>query len=113
MKLFVKKNTWARPPITTGWGNGYVVIPESHPLYGVDYMSIHELMPELSIHGGLTFSRPTSSLKSWGIPKDYKGWVVGFDTAHCWDTLNTCPKSFVLNETLKLKEQLESYIINH
>ena len=34
-----------------GWGNGYVLIPESHPFYMKDYDSI-----DVYVHGGLTFS---------------------------------------------------------
>lgn len=36
---------------TAGWGNGYVLIPQGHFLYGKCYDDIH-----VDVHGGLTFS---------------------------------------------------------
>lgn len=47
--------------------NGYAYIPEDHPLHGIGYDNLHDL---IDAHGGLTFSRD--------------GWI-GFDTGHCWD----------------------------
>lgn len=87
-----------------GWGNGYVVVPKGHPLYGLD---IYEY--ELPIHGGVTFG-------SWG--KDMKwdrvnlrddDWVIGFDTAHGYDKPSHWPKSAVVKETKRLVKLVDQY----
>lgn len=35
---------------------GYVGVPESHPMYNVEYDNVHNAYPDLSVHGGLTYS---------------------------------------------------------
>lgn len=108
MKSFVKEITWLCTD--HGWGNGYIVIPESHPLHGLDYSKIHELMPDLEVNGGLTFSDIADDLDWKELPKGCKGWwVVGFDTAHRGDTLEIWSKDAVINETENLKKQLMNY----
>ena len=109
MKTFVKENTWlSREYADYGWGNGYVVIPKGHPLNGKQYDEIHEMIPELDVHGRLTFSDSVENLKEWkDIPENSEGgWVVGFDTAHFLDDLSKWSKSDVMRETERLKEQL-------
>src|SRR5690554_6159122 len=90
MKTFVKKNNLE---ITTGWGNGYVIIPKGHPLHGKDYSEIHHIFPELDVHGGLTFADSVNQVieYGWAMPTDCEdGWVVGFDTCHStWITKQT------------------------
>lgn len=100
-----------------GWGNGYVIIPKEHPLFGVEYWDVEE---QIEVHGGLTFSQyledmnlnvildgnehlQDSNLSKKRI-KDY--WIFGFDTCHI-NSGNFNTKQKVLNETLYLKEQLE------
>jgi hypothetical protein len=105
MKHFIKENTWLNS-LPTGWGNGYVVIPQGHPMYGIDYDEI-----PVEVHGGLTFASSVHDCINWPEVKDMfeeGGWVVGFDTAHFYDNKHTCPESYVLAETLRLKEQLEA-----
>lgn len=112
MKTFVKENTWLdRSIIDCGWGNGYVVIPNGHPLHGKNYDKIHEIMPWLEVNGGLTFSENADDLDNWDeLPENSEGmWVVGFDTAHAWDTLRNWSKRDVELETEKLKEQLMNF----
>lgn len=106
MKAFIKKNTWS----PGGWGNGYVTIPKGHPLHGKDYDIIHDLIPKLHVNGGLTFSDSADSLKWNELPKGSEGsWVVGFDTAHSWDTLEMWSKEKVMEEAENLKNQLLEY----
>ena len=112
MRAFIKENNWLRRDIVDfGWGNGYVVIPKGHPLNGIDYEEIHDLIPSLEVNGGLTFSKSANDLNWDELPSDSEdGWVVGFDTAHDWDTLEMWSKEAVMEETKKLKTQLEGYV---
>ncbi len=104
MKSFVKKITWLQPG-TTGWGNGYVVIPKGHKLHGINYDDIN-----VNVHGGLTFSKLASDLDWIEIPEDAKdGWIVGFDTAHYGDNISRWTKSAVEEETERLRQQLMHY----
>ncbi len=89
--------------ISTGWGNGYVVIPKGHPLHGKGYDSLN-----VNIHGGLTYANSVDELDWDEFTKgDKGGWVVGFDCAHYGDTSGNCPESFVMEESMSLKNQLE------
>lgn len=113
MKAFVKENTWLpRDNFSDhGWGNGYVTIPKGHPLHGMDYDKIHDLIPQLRVNGGLTFSASGKYLKWNELPKGSgNSWVVGFDTSHCWDTLEMWSKERVMNEAERLKAQLLEYV---
>ena len=47
---FAKPITWLTG-LSTGWGNGYAVIPEGHKFHGKHYDEI-----DVNVHGGLTFS---------------------------------------------------------
>ena len=101
-------------PFEFGWGNGYVLLPSNHPLYGVDYDSI-----AVDVHGGLTFSDNFNTrFLEWIENREIDGdvtrenfekfdnyWMIGFDTGHSGDGLDTCPKSYVMNETNNLLEQ--------
>jgi len=82
-------------PITRGWGNGYVAVDSTHPLYGLDYDE--EEVLNLNIHGSITFARPMG---------DY--WVFGFDTAHLGDSIDNWPEGRVKAETIRLYEDLKS-----
>lgn len=108
MKTFIRENTWLqRGFINCGWGNGYVLIPEGHPLHGEHYDKI-----DVDVNGGLTFSELVDDdmIETCGLNQEDKGmWCVGFDTAHGWDTLEDWPKEAVQAETVKLLEQLSSY----
>ena len=105
MKYFVKKSNYFY-----GWGNGYVLIPEGHPLHGLNYDEI-----DISVHGGLTFSGLitqetidydwSEDLDSGDIGK----WCVGFDTSHYGDNVFNWTRSRVLEETINLVEQLIKY----
>lgn len=97
---------------SAGYANGYVMIPKEHPYYGKSYYEIDGI----DVHGGLTFS--DFILDNWNAeewldekpehPEDY--WVLGFDTIHAGDNLTNWDRDAVINETLRLKEQLENVV---
>lgn len=119
----VIENTWLKETnqylpkefqMKFGWGNGYAIIHRSHPLFSKTEYDVY-----LRVHGGLTL---TESL--YGFEKLYKiiadqgyyirtprnYWVFGFDTAHAYDDLDTCPKEYVEEETQALVNQLQKRI---
>lgn len=99
-----------------GFANGYVVIPEGNPIWGLDYNS--ELIEGLSIHGGITFSEKVDedmlNHETFGSDltmEDLGSWVIGFDTRHSGDTLEKWPQSKVEREVVKLIKQVENLVI--
>ena len=113
MKTTIVEVTWTHPLLEGyGWGNGYVIIPKGHPLYGKDYRTIHKMMPELDVHGGLTYSTTvdTEIIRHMNLDQEDRGqWIVGFDTLHYGDTAEYWTKKRVQGETNRLKKQLMSY----
>ena len=74
-------------------------------------------MPELDVNGGLTFSQGANSLiknEKWTeVDESFRDyWIVGFDTAHSWDTIHDWPKDRVENESNRLMTQLQGYTEN-
>ena len=64
----------------------------------------------MDVNGGLTFSESADNLDWEEIPEKNEGdWIVGFDTAHSWDTKDDWSKYRVQQETDSLMEQLLSY----
>jgi hypothetical protein len=111
MKSFVLENTrLIRGMSEFGWGNGYVLIPKGHPLWGKDYDLIDM---DVDVHGGITFGEEvTDELIERLEPltdQDKGFWMIGFDTAHYRDNLASCPKEYVEAETKRLAEQIENY----
>ena len=106
-EAFVLESTWVPEYIQRGWGNGYVIINSTHPLFGKDYTE--SCTSTIEAHGGITFSGIGSSLGDH-LPGKFKGcedlWVFGFDTAHYGDTKENWPKEAVIAETDRLREQL-------
>ena len=94
MKSFIIENDLLfdkKYGIQRGYWNGYVVIPENHILHSVHYDDIDVL-----VHGGLTFSMlVTQNMidNSWSKGalnnEDLNKWIVGFDTAHYMDSIQT------------------------
>lgn len=95
-----------------GYANGYVAVPKDHPFFGRGYDDV-----DVEIHGGLTFSCSGSKIKT-DLPEtevlegclydlDEDWWVFGFDTCHYQDSLENWPREAVIDETLRLKQQLE------
>ena len=98
---------------SAGYANGYVAIPPEHPLFGKYYD-----YPEIYVHGGLTFSRPSRDIFEYfdtnavemldgEIPIGY--WVFGFDTFHPGDNPDTCSREWCIEETNRLKTILENW----
>lgn len=81
----------------TGWGNGYVRIPEGHEYYEKTYDDI-----PVNVHGGLTFGDHV-----FGKDKYFSdGYWVGFDTAHYGDDRQKWPVDRVLEETIHLFKEI-------
>lgn len=77
-------------PYEMGYAHGYVAVSPDHPLHGLDYDKVYDLI-DVSVWGGLTFSSKKSEC-AWDeqcvemidggsfsdIPDDW--WIFGFDT---------------------------------
>ncbi|MCF7898724.1 MAG: hypothetical protein K9L31_02130 [Candidatus Pacebacteria bacterium] len=74
--------------------NGYVAVPEDHPLFGIYYQSVDNI----DVHGDLTFSRAFKIDN-----KNY--WVFGFDTNHIYS--GNWSKKDAEKETTRLYKQLK------
>lgn len=95
---FIKENTWL-PGMKHGWGNGYVVVFNNHPMYGKGYDEV-----PVDVHGGLTFFGCANDFPE--LTEEFEGgWVFGFDTAHYNDDMERWPKEAVERETENLKSQ--------
>lgn len=99
-----------------GFANGYVVIPEGHPLWGLDYNS--EEIEGLNVHGGITFSQKADEKMInhilWGKDleeEDLGSWVIGFDTRHTGDTLKFWTKKRCEQEVVKLMGQVKKLVL--
>ena len=92
-----------------GWGNGYVAVPPSHPLHGIDFMSWECDVPYLNIPREITWCNNASRLlgEPTTIPSDW--WVIGFDTTYRKDNLENCPKEYVEELTEKLLQEVKEY----
>lgn len=113
MKIVIKENTWLNEvrslgnqfKMEFGWGNGYVLIPEGHPCYGIDYNDI-----PVDVHGGLTFGQiiDVQLINNWSEldTEDLGKYMVGFDTCHYQDTLERWSQEAVLYETEFLRQRL-------
>lgn len=73
---------------------GYVGVPPGHQLHGLDYEAVHERLPDLDVHGGLTFAAGCHERENGdgvchvpaaGRPADL--WWIGFDCAHIGDVV--------------------------
>lgn len=98
--------------LQSGYANGYVAIPPSHPDYGKNLMDDESI----EVHGGVTFCESYATCKKRfknmefiGEASGVKGhwWVIGFDTCHFLDSLERCPREYVIKEVNHLKSQLE------
>lgn len=96
-------------PFSRGWGNGFVLLSQHHPLHGKHFNDLNDY---INVHGGLTISELVNSYKceKWGISNTYIGWwCVGFDTTHFADTIKDWPRDSVLLETEYLAQQFLKY----
>lgn len=66
---------------------GYVGVEPEHPVHGLDYNAVHELLPNLEVHGGLTYSEQCAGhichVPEPGETDDV--WWLGFDCNHSGD----------------------------
>ena len=90
--IFLLENNWI-PEDQCGWGNGYIVLPKGHKFHGKHY---DDIMSEVDTCEELTYSEP-----------DEEGnWVIGWDSAHYWQTKDNYPFSKVLSQTICIQKQL-------
>ena len=108
--VFVRKNTWLDNVIEHGWGNGYVAIPKSHPIFNKLPKDYNEI--DVDIHGGLTFGEEATFIDGEITPIignviiDKPYFVIGFDTVHFGDNMYKWTKEKVIEETKNLYDQI-------
>lgn len=91
--------------LVQGWGNGYVILPPGHPLYGVEmtHIDLEDFdRPITFAHYVRDICWPEVRLEE----KD--GYVIGFDTMLNGDTSHNCTEKYVRRETQKLADILEA-----
>ena len=106
METFIVKNTWLHSDIW--WGNWYVTIPKTHPLYWVKYNDIDDI----DIHWWLTYWDFVSEQwanRVWIDKSLVWKFVLWFDTSHFWDTSEKWTKEKVQEEANSLLEQVKNY----
>lgn len=70
---------------------GYVDIPATHPLFGIDYRSniFDMIIGNLEVHGGITFTGRLENPYNINELPDYfddlHDWLIGFDCNHAED----------------------------
>ena len=105
LKVINKLNRKIVEALQLGWGNGYVAVPPSHCLHGIDYDRLYYLFEDrpdqICVHGGITYSQFGDGTRA---PKDW--WVFGFDCMHWNDNLENWPEEKVIEETMSLFWQL-------
>lgn len=74
------------------WLCGYVVLPCDHPLNGVHYDNLNNV---INAYQGLTYSE--------GFDND---WIIGFDCNHLGDGEKENSEEFVVSEIQKIVDQL-------
>lgn len=91
-----------------GWGNGYVAIPEGHPLYQVSA----DDLGFLNVHGGVTVAMHAGFVTNKALPKagiNKSCWIIGFDTGKPTNDPYNHSKEFVMLQTLHLARQVRAY----
>ena len=88
---------------------GYVDIPRSHPLYGIDHANeIFDMITgDIKVHGGISFTgRLNNPYNNKELPDyfdDLHDWLIGFDCNHAEDyaPFRPCDES----ELIELKQE--------
>ncbi|MEJ7647118.1 MAG: hypothetical protein WKF87_21140 [Chryseolinea sp.] len=94
--------------LNPGWGNGYVCLPPEHPCYGMSYRAIYKDYGAVEFDVELTFSNFVSRDTFPQLPPGCEiYWIVGFDTAHAWDSMARWPKIKVEEAARGLAENFE------
>ena len=125
VKCFCIENPKRDYPIffERGWGNGYLVFDITHPLHGRHYDEINTSR-HMQAHGGWTYSQIAGAhflkndikliaIENEKLQIDTDDWIIGFDTSHMGDDLNSCKKDYVINHTKDLKKyysKIENFI---
>jgi hypothetical protein len=78
--------------ITHNFWNGYILLPKSHPLYGVDYDKASKLV---GVHWGFTYGQHEGDF-----------YVLGFDTVHAGDVWPTRSRDEVSDEMKRLLDDM-------
>ena len=109
---FIVSNNWADSSISKhGEYNGYVAVPPTNQYHGKSWEEMDDFV---NVHGGMTLSEPADKpftkevefiTENTEIGDDW--WIFGFDTFHCYDNEQNWNKQAVIEETLRLKRQLE------
>jgi hypothetical protein len=63
---------------------GYVILDESHPLYG-EKNYCEGVLSKIEVHGGITFADDARKISGNEDEKFIKGWAIGFDCGHADD----------------------------
>ena len=87
---------------STSYYCGYVVVPQEHPFYQMDYSDLRSL---LSVHRGITFGQ-TIILRGTILSDLVGEFVIGFDCGHLGDTIEKCNVEYVRKELESLVAQL-------
>ena len=82
---------------------GYVKIPDGHPLFQGSSLKKLNLLDQLRVHGGITYSEVS---QYYSIEADEIAWWIGFDCAHAFDgtdralveELNATPELVFIND---------------
>lgn len=96
LKIFILRNSLFSTPQYPVYA-GYILLPEDHPLYGIEDCNDEHLC-DLDVHGGITYA---------------DGKIIGFDTLHLGDYNpilgsgnRKWPLSLVVKEASSLAEQV-------
>ena len=81
-----------------GWGNGYATIHKGHPLFLKDTEFLEYF---INAHGGFTYAELNQNNKD--------EYIVGFDTAHIYDTAEVQNEQYVKNEAENLAKQIDKF----
>ncbi len=96
---------------------GYVKLPESHPLFGINHMD-SDVYDKIDVHGGVTFSDTLNTRHNLDVHYD-TDFLVGFDCAHAGDFVPELSEElvrgnevyrdidYVVAECIKLARQLK------
>lgn len=99
-------------PIQKGRGNGYVLVPRTHKLFGMDTEAAGNFI-DLDVQRGITWADGELPGEAYDFEfiterpdnlKDY--WVLGFDTSYFGDD-SSLDEAWVTRKTLRLKKYLE------
>jgi hypothetical protein len=87
-----------------GYGNGYVCLPNYHPLFETQYYDINinptKNLNNIQYHINLTYSE---------LSKNENLWVIGFSTIEYHLNRNNCSFEIVKDITLNLEKQCVNY----